>query len=277
MVLRFPRRSGSELLFRCLSLLLVSLAVSCGDPGAPAPSTGGTPAAKMTYDGTWELVEGHASEGPIDMSERWRITLSIDGQRLGGLSACNHYGAAATIKGDAISIKGGGGTEMGCHPQVMETEARYHAALFAAETIERTGDSLVLAGPETELLFAFVPPPPTADLMDVRWELESLIHGDGPDATVSSANPAHLYFSNDGSFEGSTGCRAVKGDWIEEADRVTFTYFGAKEGDCSVGLSEQNDAVINLGDGFTFDIEGDTLTIYGRFSDLGLEYKAQPR
>ena len=62
--------------------------------------------------------------------------------------------------------------------------------------------------------------------------------------------------------------------WIEEADPVTFTYFGAKDGDCSGDPTEQNDEIINLGDGFTFDIEGQTLTIYGRFSETGLEYRA---
>lgn len=272
-VLRSPRRPAGNLPARGLPLLLLLL-ISC-ELGAPASSPSETPSRRASYDGTWELVEGRASEGPIEISERWRITLTIDGEELGGLSACNHYGATATIKGDAISITGVGGTEMGCHPEVMETEARYHSALMAVDTIERSGATLVLAGPDAELVFGFVPPPPTADLTDVRWNLQSLIHGQGPDATVTSAHPAHLYFTSDGRFEGWTGCRAIEGEWIEQADRVDFTSFGAKEGDCSDSLTEQNDAVINLGDGFTFDIEGDTLTVYGRFSEIGLQYKAK--
>lgn len=258
---------------RAVPLLFLLLLVSCGEPAGRARS-GGTPSSPTsTYDGTWELVEGRASQGSIEITKRWRITLTIDGDQFGGLSACNHYGASATIEGSSISIDGVGGTEMGCHPDVMEAEARYHSALVAAETIQRTGDSLIIAGGDAELIFGFVPPPPTAQLTDVRWELQSLIHGHGPDATVSSAGAAHLYFHSDGTFKGSTGCRAIEGDWVEEADRITFGYFGAKGDDCSGDLEEQNAEIINLGDGFTFDITGQTLTIYGRFSETGLEFR----
>ena len=163
---------------------------------------------------------------------------------------------------------------IGRHPDVMETEARYHSALESVEAIHRKEDTLVLSGDGAELVFAFVPPPPTRELTDVRWELRSLISGRA-DATVSSAHPAHLYFGSDGSFRGFTGCRAIDGEWIEQGDRITFTYFGAKEGDCSEELVDQNNEIINLGDGFTFDIEGETLSIRGRFSEVGLQYRAR--
>ncbi|HEV2755622.1 MAG TPA: META domain-containing protein [Actinomycetota bacterium] len=247
---------------------------SCFTVTAYEASGGGTSSSPASYDGTWELVEGRAPEGPIEIRERWRITLTIDGDRWGGLSACNHYGLSANVDGDSISIGGVGGTEMGCNPQVAETEARYHSALMAVDAIERSGDTLVLSGTDAELVYGFVPPPPTAKLTDVRWNLESIIHGRGPDATATSARPAHLYFDSDGTFEGSTGCRGLKGEWIEEADRVTFTRLSADDGTCSDEMAEQNDAVIGLGDGFTFDIEGDTLTVYGRFSETGLQYRA---
>jgi heat shock protein HslJ len=249
--------------------------VSCGQPAGSTGSGGETtPPPAANYDGTWELVEGQAPAGPIDISEKWRITLTIEGDHLGGLSACNYYGASATIEGRSISIGGVGGTAMGCHPDVAETEARYHSALVAVETIERREDTLILNGTDARLVFGFVPPPQTAELTAVRWELQSLIHGRGSDATASSARPSHLFFNSNGTFEGSTGCRIVEGEWIEEGDRITFTYFGAEEGDCSGEIAEQNDAIINLGDGFTFDIEGEILTIYGRFSDIGLQYRA---
>src|ERR671919_2422283 len=82
---------------------------------------------------------------------------------------------------------------IGRHPDVVETEARYHSALESVEAIHRKEDTLVLSGDGAELVFAFVPPPPTRELTDVRWELQSLQSKGGPDATVSSAHPAHLY------------------------------------------------------------------------------------
>ncbi|MEA2499527.1 MAG: hypothetical protein QOH26_1932 [Actinomycetota bacterium] len=261
------------LIRRPLVLVLLLLA-SCGEPTDKPLATGETSSPPVSYEGTWELKEGRAPEGPIEISQKWRITLTIDGDQWGGLSACNYYGLSPEVDGDAISIEGVGGTEMGCHPDVAETEARYHSALLAVDTIERSSKTLTLTGSDTALIYAFVPPPPTAELTEVRWELESIIYGDGPDGLASSAHPAHLYFDSDGTFDGSTGCRGLDGEWIEAGDRVAFTYFGADEGKCSQDFAEQNDAIINLGDGFTFDIEGDTLTIYGRFSDTGLQYRA---
>jgi heat shock protein HslJ len=249
--------------------------ISCGEPGGPRPSARGTPKA-TSNDGTWELVQGRAPEGAIGISDRWRITLTIEGDRWGGLSACNHYDLSPDVDGTSISVTGLGGTEMGCRADVAETEARYHSALLASDTIERAGETLTLTGPESKLVYRFVPPPPTAELTDVRWKLKSLIRGDGPEAVASEAHPADLHFDADGTFRGSTGCRRLEGEWIEEGDRVRFTYFAADEGNCSDDLEEQNDAIIALGDGFTFEIDDDAMIAQGRFSDVRLQYRAAP-
>lgn len=266
---------------RWILAALTSLLVgACGGPPSDAgsdssPSHDDPATRSVSYDGTWELVEGYAPEGPVEISERFRITLTINGGRWGGLSACNYYGASATVDGTSISVGGIGGTEMGCRPEAAEREARYQAALMAAETIERSGERLTLTGPDAALVFEFVPPPPTAKLTGVRWELESIVHGRGPDAATSEARPAFLYFDKDGKFEGSTGCRGLKGEWAEEADRIMFLSLSADDGRCSDEMAAQNDAVFTVTDGFTFEIEGDTLTAYGRFSDTALVYRAR--
>lgn len=266
-------------------VLLLLLCASCGgpDPAASGAKTSSpTPPPATSYDGTWELVEGQAAEGPIEIAERWRITLTIiDGKKFGGLSACEDYGLSAEVEGNTISIHGIGGTDRGCHPGAEDVEARYRSALLAAETISRSGDRLVIAGPESKLVFGFVPPPPTGAVTNVRWQLESLIHGRGPDAPTSPAHPDHpayLYLDGDGTLEVSTGCREFVGEWIEEHDRIVFATYGAKNSldtDCSEELMEQNDAMIGIGDGFTFDVEGRTLTVYGRNSVTGLEFRAR--
>lgn len=72
---------------------------------------------------------------------------------------------------------------------------------------------------------------------------------------------------------GSTGCRELHGEWIEDGDEVLFATFGA-EGNCPEELREQDGHVVGvLGDGFTVKIDGDQLTIFSR-GGLGLAYRA---
>jgi heat shock protein HslJ len=243
---------------------LIALA-GCGQPdaGPDAPS----------YRGTWELVSGRGPDGEVALIEDYRITLQIDRTTAGGTAACNHYGGDVTIDGGSFRMRGASMTEMACRPDVMEAEAAYMAALGAAQTIAREGDTLVLAGDATELRFELVPPVPTADLIDTRWELESLISGGSGDSAVSSAAPAELLLDSDGTVSGSTGCRELDGEWIEDGDEILFTTFGA-DGTCPEELQDQDDHVVGvLGDGFTVEIDGDQLTVSSS-GGLGLVYRA---
>jgi heat shock protein HslJ len=246
-----------------VSSALIALAC-CGQPGAGLD--------EPAYRGTWELVSGRGPGGEVPLIEDYRITLQIDRTTVGGTAACNRYGGDVTIDGGSFRMRGGSMTEMACRPDVMESEAAYMAALGAAETIAREGDTLVLAGDATELRFERLPAIPTADLIDTRWELESLIFGQSGDSVVSSAAPAELLLDSDGTVSGSTGCRELYGEWIEDGDEILFTTFGA-DGDCPEELQEQDGHVVGvLGDGFTVEIDGDQLVVSSS-GGLGLAYR----
>jgi heat shock protein HslJ len=245
---------------------------ACGDPGT---SDGGRLPPSNSYAGTWRLIKGNGPDGEVPMVKGYRITLNITGEQVGGTAACNSYGGDVAIDGHSFRLKGGlQMTEMGCAPQVHDSEAAYVDALTDIDTIARDADTLTLTGPATELDFELVPPPPVAQLTDTVWHLESLIEGTGPDGTVSSAAPARLVLRRDGTVSGSTGCRSLEGEWIERGDEILFTRLAA-EGQCSADLQEQDGHVVGaLGDGFTTDIEGRTLTVFSK-GELGLQYKAE--
>ncbi len=203
----------------------------------------------------------------------FRITLDLRDENASGTAACNWYGSDVVIRGGSFATRGGSMTEMACRPDVMESESSYLAGLRAADAITREGDTLILRGTETELHFELMPPIPTAELIDIRWELESLIYGSSKDSVASSAAPAHLVLQSDGTLTGSTGCRELHGEWIERGDEIAFTTFGA-DGECSEELREQDGHVVGvLGDGFTVDIDGDQLKVFSR-GGLGLVYRA---
>ena len=254
-----------------LTALVVALA-ACGEP-ADAPSRPVAPDAGG-HEGVWELVSGRGPEGRVAVVAGHPITLELNGNDASGRAACNLYGGSVTVDGSAFAAQQLGGTEMGCAPAVMESEQRYYAALPAADRIDVAGDEMTLTGPETELVFRRVPPVPTAALTGTRWELETIVEGDGPAAAVSSAAPAFLRLSDDGTFTGSTGCRALSGTWAERNGEIYFDEMSA-DGTCEESLRDQDGHVVNvLGDGFAVEIEGDTLTVSKPRAGGGLVYRA---
>ena len=221
-------------------------------------------------------MEGGGPEGEVRLVDGYRITLTVNGGEVGGTSACNTYGGPLDSDDDSFAVKGGlSMTEMGCNPKVMEAEASYLAALGDVDSASRDGDTLTLTGPDTELLFEFQPPAPVAQLTDTDWHLESLLEGTGNEASGMSASPAQLMLKSDGTLSGSTGCRSFEGEWVRRGDEILFTRL-ASEGQCPPELQQQDGHVLGvLGDGFTADVEAQSLTVFSR-AELGLQYSAKP-
>lgn len=257
---------------RAAVLIAVVALAACGAPGA-APSGDGERRPPV-YDGDWKLTSGMGPEGRIDSVPNHDINLLLSGDSLSGRSACNLYGGRAQIDGHAFETGGLSGTEMACEPAVMRSEQRYLEALADAQEIERTDEVLSLRGPGTHLVFELVPPAPVASLTGTTWVLEGLIAGEGVSSTISGAEPATLRLTPGGRIEGSTGCRRITGRWQESGSRIEMSEFGA-EGTCPPSIEEQDGHVVSvLGDGFTAEIEGGTLTLSGTSGGLGLVYRA---
>lgn len=253
--------------------VLVLVAAACGGgadvSGDATADDGGAPV------GSWELVEGRGPGGDIPILAGHAITLRFDDDGIGGTAACNQYFGVATIDGDSITVTGVGQTEMGCMPQaVMDAERAYLDALVQVTTLERSGERLVLAGPDTELTYERLAPPPTADLIGTRWELDGLILGAGPDGAVSSVDgDGYLVLGEDGTLEGSTGCRRLTGRWIEEGDTIRMTALTA-DGDCTLELRDQDGQVVEVLERFRAEVDGQRLTLTSRDGSAGLAYRA---
>ena len=257
-------------------LLVALAAVACGtEAGAPGAGRRGIdPAA---YEGTWRLTSGKSPARPIPLVKGYDITLTISDGGMLGRSACNTYGGELTIRGSRIEFGEGGHTDMDCDDPVLESEEAYFDAFWDARSISlsRDGQRLSLAGDGIELVYEPVPPPPTKELVDTTWVLESLVEGRRAAATVTSAEPAELLVAGDGTFTGSTGCRRLTGEWSESGDEIDFHTMAA-DGNCPNDLRTQDSYVVGvLGDGFTAAIDGDLLTINDARGDLGLIYRAK--
>ena len=136
-----------------------------------------------------------------------------------------------------------------------------------------TDENLTLSGEGVELVFAALPPVPTADLTGTVWVLESLVDED----SVSSVggDRATLELFSDNSMLGSTGCRDLHGRYEMTGAEVTMPELAA-EGECPPDLQAQDSHVISvLGDGFRASVEGQVLNLTSS-GGLGLVYRAQP-
>ncbi len=221
--------------------------------------------------GDWELKAGTVAQNPFPLVPGHRITMNLaDDGTIGGVSACNSYGGTYVADSEDLIIGDElASTAMACEPAVMESEAAFMAVLREPLTYTVSDDELTIAHSTGELAFARVQPVATADLLDTRWRLETLIRGD---TAASVRGEATLFLGTDGSVVGSTGCRTFSGAHVIDADRVLFTTL-SMAGDCPEELAGQDGLIVGvLGDGFTTVIEGDLLTLTSR-GEEGLVYR----
>jgi heat shock protein HslJ len=177
------------------------------------------------------------------------------------------------VTGGRLEIGDLGMTAMGCEEPAMAAESAFMAALAVVETIGGADGQLVLRGPRVELRFDALAPPPTADLVDTTWVLDTLFVGDI--ASSPLGDPATLELRSDGTFSGSTGCRTFSGEWLEQGAQIIAPSFGMDQADCPPELSQQDGHVVTvIGDGFVPTVEGDLLTLTDP-GGVGLVYRAE--
>jgi heat shock protein HslJ len=227
-------------------------------------------AGSVAMDGQWRLQAGTNQGHAVPIAAGSQITLKVDGDQVGGSSACNIYGGTIRIHATSIAISALSMTEMACQENLMASEAAYLAALPRATTAARNGTILVLTGPQVELRFVLVPPVADADLVGTAWVLESLISGDVVSSTVGEAT---LRFSDDGRFAASTGCREVTGSYTISGAQVRVTLDPYDTIGCAAPLGDQDAHILAmLSHGFGVAIDGNQLTLNA--GDRGLGYRA---
>lgn len=248
-------------------VLAVLLAACAAGQGSSQPDPSDAPVV-----GDWVLTGGSIDGVDAPVLEEHRITLTITGSQIGGVAACNHYGGEITVGANGLVIENLGQNLMGCEEPAMRAESVYVGALPRIRQIEREGEELVALGDGVELRFAALEPPPTAELIETTWILETMFVGDV--ASPPRGEPATLELRVDGTFSGSTGCRTFSGQWMEQGDQIQAPTWGMDQTECPAGLSAQDNHVVSvIGDGFTPSIEGELLTLVDP-GGIGLIYRS---
>ena len=248
--------------------LFVLVLAGCGG----SESTPRTDPGDGDPQGDWQLIEGTVNGQAVPILEDHRITLSLEGSRVGGTAACNSYGGTLRVDGGRLRIEDLAQTAMACVDEAaMTAEAIYMGGLAAVESIGLDGDELLVEGPGVELRFVELAPPPTAELVDTVWTLHTLVLGE---VASSVAAPATLELRSDGTIHGSTGCRTFDGTWVERGDEIVATSLATTDEACPLELQAADSHVLGvIGDGFQAAVVGEQLTLSGA-RGAGLVYRA---
>lgn len=261
------------------ALLIAAFSIACSE-AAPAdrePAGGGQAAPAgdgAGSEGVWTLESGRSASGEIEIAGGTEITLEILGGKARGSAGCNTYGGSVVVDGGTFDAGGFAVTEIGCPEPLVEPEERYLEALEAADAIAVEGDAMTLTGPDTELVFSRVPPIDTKPLTGTTWILESLVDGETASSAVTSAKPARLEIHDDGTLEGTTGCRFFSGSWSTSGDVVSVTQL-VFDGTCKRGAEQDAHVAAAIGTGFRAEVEEDRLTLTSEKGRFGLVYRAR--
>ncbi|MGZ8475333.1 MAG: META domain-containing protein [Candidatus Limnocylindria bacterium] len=249
--------------------LLVLVLAACGGSGSTPQSDPGDGDPL----GDWQLVAGTVNGQEVPILDDHRITLTLEGSRIGGTAACNGYGGTLRVEGGRLRIEDLAQTAMACVDEAaMTAEAIYMSGLANVESIGLDGDELLVQGPGVELRFVELAPPPTADLVDTVWALETLVMGEVASSVVGE--PAILELRSDGTIHGSTGCRAFDGTWVAQGDEIITPTLVTTDEACPPELQAADSHVLAVvGDGFRPSVDGGQLTL-SNSGGAGLVYRA---
>lgn len=265
-----PLRPLGRILTRLTALLAVGLLAltACGEQtgtGSDGPS--------IRLDGAWVLTSATVDGTDLDLDVPRPVTLTVDGTKATGQSACNMYFADLTIDGATVTFGTIGGTEMACEEPLMSLEGAYWSALARITGWSRIGETLVLTGDGVRFEFGSAPVEEPAALVGTTWTLESLLE----DATASSviARPATLVLHEDGTVTGSTGCRTFRGTWTQQGDRLVFGPLATTKIACKGAAGAQDAHVLKVLHGSVpFNLDGRALTLVSS-NGLGLDFRAR--
>jgi len=227
-----------------------------------------------SVEGSWQLAEGTVESEAIPIIDSHPITITFEGDQVGGTASCNSYGGTYVLDGSTVSFSNLAMTEMACMPEeTMLAEQLFGSGLSMIDTLT-LDEGLVLSGPGVEFTFARLEPIPDAELTNTIWVLDGLIQGDAVSSSVAESR-ATIEFFTDGSVLGDTGCRPFSGQYQINGAEVVLTELAADGHECEPALADQDNQVISALEGsFRVEIEGDRMTTWSH-GDEGLTFVAE--
>ncbi|PZF84437.1 META domain-containing protein [Jiangella anatolica] len=220
---------------------VVLLLGACGDAAAGDGDGASSALAGRTFRSTEDV--GIPGGGPLNLQ-------FTDDGRLVATAGCNSANGPVDLSDGRLGGAGDlGMTEMGCPPEVMESDGWLMDLLGAEPSWELSGDgTLVLTADElvVSLIDRDVLEPP-AELTGRRWDVDGLTDGQTA-SSVPVGITAFLRIDGD-ALTGHTGCNELSGTVAVDGDTLTVTGLTVTDAACDAAAGYVQQTVLAALDG----------------------------
>ena len=205
-----------------LALVLAATACGGGDGGADAhPLTGSQWEATFVHDGV--SLEG---TDPTTI-----VTIAFGTETAEGSDGCNRYVVPYRVDGDRITFGDISSTGAACASDEHATQATtFLGAVGKVTTFERSGDELEMSSDATTLLRWR-----RADalaLTGISWRMTGYRSPGGGMSSPLDGAPLSLWFGDDGSIVGSTGCNSYSAALAVTGTQLSISGLASTEMAC---------------------------------------------
>jgi heat shock protein HslJ len=219
--------AGQKHFFRTLLILTaLILPAACSRADLPAAPSQPSTSDEALTGSEWELT-GLYGRLPLPGT---RITLEFEPGELGGFAGCNYYGGAFSLSPvGSLAVEDVAFSAQACDaPQgVMEQEAAFIQALYAAQGLTFTPDELVLHDSSGQILMRFrrmqtfaIDP---SRLAGTRWRLTAMSRSATLPKALLEGSTISLAFEDPGQLQGYSGCRRFRGTYQVDGDDFSLT------------------------------------------------------
>jgi heat shock protein HslJ len=255
-------------------LALPLVLAACGDSGGNDPgATGRT--VPLLDDTSWiatKITEGGSPRALVPGSEL-RIDF-VDGN-ISISAGCNGMGGSYHLSDESeLSTGSLAGTEMACHPTLMEQDSWLAGTVFAEPLVASVeGSTLRLAREGLELVLTDrAVASPDVSLEGTAWELDGVRSGESVSSVPAGQTPT-LLIAADGAVTLHTGCNGGRSTATVSGQTITFAPVVTTKMACVDDAGQQTEAaVLAVLDGdVTWSITEQNLTLTK--GDRGLVYR----
>ncbi len=262
--------------------LLAALALlfaACGDDSTDTtvPGTDPTPDPIKLAGTRWVATDMFLGGAPVALVPNAAPTIEFDndGRSFGGTTGCNLYFGEYTLGTGTIQFGGIGRTEMACEEPLMAQESNVIQVLERA-SVYNVVEGVLTIGEVGGSALQFVDRAtvfPDAELMGTQWIADTIIRGQAASTLVPGTEVTLHVEAN--ALRGFGGCNDYGADIEIDGNQIRVGQITYTEIACmGEGIMQQEAFVFTiLGNDFTFEIDGDRLTILDRNGD-GLGFQA---